>query len=105
MAEASIDQAEVAEEIQQHSATEAETNALGIEAATLLICILHVGRTSMGRAVGATVHTLAPDARVRRYSMPTSCSNGPLRAVQSATDRLGGPARYFLLEVALWFPP
>ncbi|MEU4180971.1 UTRA domain-containing protein [Streptomyces sp. NPDC026589] len=72
MAEAGFDQAEVTEEIQQHPANEAEATALGIEAGTLLIRIFHVGRTSMGRAVEVTVHTLAPDAWVLRYSVPTS---------------------------------
>ncbi|MFJ8755251.1 UTRA domain-containing protein [Streptomyces sp. NPDC102441] len=72
MAEAGFEQAEVTEEIQQHSATEAEATALGIETGTLLLRIIHVGRTSEGRAVEVTVHTLAPNAWVLRYSVPTS---------------------------------
>ncbi|MFD8732003.1 UTRA domain-containing protein [Streptomyces sp. NPDC059611] len=72
MAEAGFEQTEVTEEIQQHPASEAEATALGIEAGTLLIRIIHVGRTGEGRAVEVTVHTLAPDAWVLRYSVPTS---------------------------------
>ncbi|MFD8118617.1 UTRA domain-containing protein [Streptomyces microflavus] len=72
MAEAGFEQVEVTEEIQQHPATEAEATALGIEAGTLLLRIIHVGRTSAGRAVEVTVHTLAPDTWVLRYSVPTS---------------------------------
>lgn len=72
MAEAGFEQTEVTEEIQQHPATEAEAAALGVEAGALLIRIIHVGRTAKGRAVEATVHTLAPNSWVLRYSVPTS---------------------------------
>ncbi|MEU3220132.1 UTRA domain-containing protein [Streptomyces sp. NPDC006971] len=72
MAEAGFEQTEVTEEIQQHPASEAEAAALGVEANTLLLRIVHVGRTTEGRAVEVTVHTLAPDAWTLRYSVPTS---------------------------------
>ncbi|MYR41238.1 UTRA domain-containing protein [Streptomyces sp. SID5910] len=72
MAEAGFEQSEVTEEIQQHPANKAEAAALGVEANTLLLRIIHVGRTTEGRAVEVTVHTLAPDAWVLRYSVPTS---------------------------------
>ncbi|MFE3074184.1 UTRA domain-containing protein [Streptomyces sp. NPDC059247] len=72
MAEAGFEQTEVTEEIQQHPASAAEAEALGVETGALLLRIIHVGRTVEGRAVEVTVHTLASGAWVLRYSVPTN---------------------------------
>ncbi|GGZ84248.1 UTRA domain-containing protein [Streptomyces rubiginosohelvolus] len=72
MADAGFEQTEVTEEIQQHPASDAEAAALGVDAGALLLRIIHVGRTAEGRAVEVTVHTLAPNAWVLRYSVPTN---------------------------------
>jgi GntR family transcriptional regulator len=69
MAEAGFAQAEVIEDVKQRPATEAEANALGVDAGSLLLEITHVGYTDTGRAVEVTRHTLGPGWTLR-YSVP-----------------------------------
>ncbi|MFG2910893.1 UTRA domain-containing protein [Kitasatospora sp. NPDC048286] len=69
MAEAGFAQAEAVEYVQLRPATGQVAELLGVEPDTDLIEITHIGYTVEGRAVEATVHTLAP-GWVLRYDVP-----------------------------------
>ncbi|MFE3995027.1 UTRA domain-containing protein [Streptomyces goshikiensis] len=69
MAEADLAQTEVTEDIDQRPATAEQAEALGVEAGTLLLTITHVGRTSEGKVVEVSVHTLGPGWTLR-YGVP-----------------------------------
>ncbi|WP_049658262.1 UTRA domain-containing protein [Kitasatospora sp. MY 5-36] len=69
MAEAGFAQAKAVEYVQLRPATGQVAELLGVESGTELIEITHIGYTDEGRAVEATVHTLAP-GWVLRYDVP-----------------------------------
>jgi DNA-binding GntR family transcriptional regulator len=69
MAEAGFAQAEVTEDVTQVEADADQAAALGVPAGSLVLQILHTGRTADGRAVEVTKHVLGPNWTLR-FSVP-----------------------------------